>query len=1235
MFVVAGKSHIRRPFDMAGKKFYALLILFFLLCAGGCGGGGSSSSPNQPGQNNTPTPIASNDPTPIISNDPTPIISNDPTPIISIDPTPTTYTVIFDAMDGSGIVSQSVSPGQTVSVPDEPERENSSFMGWYPSEGFAFRFDFNTPISRDITLYAKWWDNNDTTDSDNDGMPDELEMTYGTDPFDPDTDNDGLTDWDEINWLGYNPLAKDTNGNGVNDGDEDADNDGLTNILEGNYGTNMIVSDTDHDGLTDSEEVMTYNTDPLNPDTDGDGVNDGVEVAIGSDPLTAETSFETAISSDYTSSHPEAADISVKMTSSADAAGSLTIAPADFTDSPHVSRFLPGYIAAYTLNSEASFDRAEIEFTLGSEAGEISGDFQPAIYYLDEAAGIFCKVEGQRIEGRKIIAEVSHFSIYVLLNSIEFDIVWSNDIRPPSTVNTTAGNMSLDIVFVIDYSYSMVTSDPQRLALELSKNFIDKLRDSGDKAAVVKFSDNATIVHELSDDKESLQSAIDTINYRDGGSTDGTTGVKSALDILDNSSAGYKYIIFLTDGEDNYYVQYSYDDLIQRAKDSGVIIYTIGLGSYVVEDTLKTIASGTGGAYYKATTGTSTDDVLNLEDVYKQISDEAIDMTTDSNHDGITDYYTNKLFTGELTINGLDWCVGVVNNVSDDWDGDGIKNGDEITISVDQYGSPYVIMKSIPVLWDSDFDGYSDSKEINEMGTSPLKFTMLPSDFDYLRQDSRYPAHYVNFSIPGSNNTVVNILEGVVKFFAGDKDKQAKELFIDYFYKYSTSEEVLSRDASIADWRTRNQNIIDGLHVASKFINMCNSIMNFFDTVESGKYTATEQAKKLAKDAKGEADKFMAIVLNAKKVDINNLNGISRAIAKSVEQDMLIYVTDKNKVSTVMNQYSNIVNSANSLSLLIDDFKKTENGAQFWSKAFQHTTGVLNFSNTLAKTLATFTKVELPCRWEWAKKFSDWKGGKGGKALGVSITVAVNVLDTTAEVLSIANTYGKIEANYAEYYKFHDLLKSIENDPTFPDYVRNGAGEVALSFDQNGEPDWNEFDKRVRAAQGKEIALGTLKTAVSVAATFFPVVAQVKFVYDGIKAAWSLTGAADMGKTMVAAEVYYSIASWSRAFFLDGTTIKAGYYESVKDSYETDEAGKYAVQLAQARIVGLEAVKGLVTHGKISGAIYRIIEQLLNGKSKKDFEREYNNAIDSVYTIAKKCGMRLSENLPRYEENNP
>jgi hypothetical protein len=51
-----------------------------------------------------------------------------------------------------------------------------------------------------------------------------------TNPNNPDTDNDGLLDGDEVHLYGSDPLKADTNGNGIDDGHEDFDGDGIINI---------------------------------------------------------------------------------------------------------------------------------------------------------------------------------------------------------------------------------------------------------------------------------------------------------------------------------------------------------------------------------------------------------------------------------------------------------------------------------------------------------------------------------------------------------------------------------------------------------------------------------------------------------------------------------------------------------------------------------------------------------------------------------------------------------------------------------------------------------------------------------------------------------------------------------------------------------------------------------------------------------------------------------------------
>jgi len=62
---------------------------------------------------------------------------------------------------------------------------------------------------------------------------------------------------------------------------EDPDHDGLTNLQEFQNGTDPNNPDTDGDGLTDGQEVLVYNTSPVLFSTDGTGIPDGIEVQTG------------------------------------------------------------------------------------------------------------------------------------------------------------------------------------------------------------------------------------------------------------------------------------------------------------------------------------------------------------------------------------------------------------------------------------------------------------------------------------------------------------------------------------------------------------------------------------------------------------------------------------------------------------------------------------------------------------------------------------------------------------------------------------------------------------------------------------------------------------------------------------------------------------------------------------------------------------------------------------------
>jgi len=124
-------------------------------------------------------------------------------------------------------------------------------------------------------------------DPDRDGLSNIAELNLGTDPCNPDSDFDGLTDGEEVNRIvsgqpaPTNPRDDDTDGDGLSDGFETG-----TGIVNGmtDSGTDPLLADTDGDAVGDLKELQ-IGTDPFNPDTDGDGSADGVEIASQTDPL--------------------------------------------------------------------------------------------------------------------------------------------------------------------------------------------------------------------------------------------------------------------------------------------------------------------------------------------------------------------------------------------------------------------------------------------------------------------------------------------------------------------------------------------------------------------------------------------------------------------------------------------------------------------------------------------------------------------------------------------------------------------------------------------------------------------------------------------------------------------------------------------------------------------------------------------------------------------------------------
>jgi len=137
-----------------------------------------------------------------------------------------------------------------------------------------------------------------TDDEEPDGLNNFEEYVRLTDPNDADSDDDGLSDGDEVYVHGTDPADPDSDDDDLSDGDEiihgtllldpDSDDDGMTDGWEVEHSLDPLTDDADDDPdldtLTNIEE-FGHDTNPRDPDTDSDGFDDAEEIAAGSDPL--------------------------------------------------------------------------------------------------------------------------------------------------------------------------------------------------------------------------------------------------------------------------------------------------------------------------------------------------------------------------------------------------------------------------------------------------------------------------------------------------------------------------------------------------------------------------------------------------------------------------------------------------------------------------------------------------------------------------------------------------------------------------------------------------------------------------------------------------------------------------------------------------------------------------------------------------------------------------------------
>lgn len=66
------------------------------------------------------------------------------------------YTVTFNTGDKKDAITKQIKQNETVAKPKNPEKEGYAFGGWYTDKALTKKYDFDSKVTKDFTLYAKW-----------------------------------------------------------------------------------------------------------------------------------------------------------------------------------------------------------------------------------------------------------------------------------------------------------------------------------------------------------------------------------------------------------------------------------------------------------------------------------------------------------------------------------------------------------------------------------------------------------------------------------------------------------------------------------------------------------------------------------------------------------------------------------------------------------------------------------------------------------------------------------------------------------------------------------------------------------------------------------------------------------------------------------------------------------------------------------------------------------------------
>lgn len=192
----------------------------------------------------------------------------------------------------------------------------------------------------------------------------------------------------------------------------------------------------------------------------------------------------------------------------------------------------------------------------------------------------------------------------------------------PETYKTVKHEVdTVDIMLVVDMSKSMEETDMRLDRLDAAQRVIRRFlrRTKNDRVGLVIFGQQAMLQCPLTQDTKMLEQIVSDLSIGDVPELGTAIGDGLALAIaqLRRSDAKSKVVILLSDGDSNWVTRFDPEEAARAAQKAGVKVYTLlvgreetdlfGGGMSVNPATLRSIATVTGGEFFRASDYTSFD----------------------------------------------------------------------------------------------------------------------------------------------------------------------------------------------------------------------------------------------------------------------------------------------------------------------------------------------------------------------------------------------------------------------------------------------------------------------------------------------------------------------------------------------------------------------------------------------------------------------------------------------------